>query len=369
MSCARSSTRSPRSDVMERAPVIAFRTTAGKGIGFGHLRRCLTLARELAARGAEPHFWIDLPGGDAQAIEVARADGFAARHVMGEEPAASLALVKQERPSALVADSYGLDGAWLRLLRRTTRALLVIDDLADREIDADLVENSACGAERLAYRTSDDCRMLLGPAYALLRPGFAAVGAARVVNEVAKRVLLTLGGADPEGRTATVARALVETATDLHLDVIIGPLYGDARDLAALHNESPSRVTLHHAPADLAPLMAAADLAVSAGGQTTFELAATGLPSVALSLADNQRILLDGFARAGTLVLAGDAGAPDAIARVVSEVRKLIDNRVQRLRMSLAGRALVDGRGAGRVAEALLATIAARASTLVEESA
>jgi spore coat polysaccharide biosynthesis predicted glycosyltransferase SpsG len=103
---------------------------------------------------------------------------------------------------------------------------------------------------------------------------------------------------------------------------------------------------MHEAPPELAPLMAAADLAVCAGGQTTYELAAMGLPAVALCIADNQRINLDALAQVPTLLLS-DAAA------LSSTVRALAADRTQQQRLSQRGRALVDGRGADRVAAAL----------------
>jgi UDP-2,4-diacetamido-2,4,6-trideoxy-beta-L-altropyranose hydrolase len=335
---------------------IAFRTTAGKGIGFGHLRRCLTLAGELAARGFEPRFWLD---GDAAALEVVRAAGYVPVAVSGEarEPGWSLQQVARERPAALVADSYALDEAYFRALRPEV-PLLVIDDLADRTLEADLVQNGAVDAACLPYRLGANCRTLFGPAYALLRPSFRDLRRPVAFRTAVERVLVTLGGADPAGHTDAVVRHLLGALPEgVVIDVVLGPLFGAAETLEAFALAHPGRIRLHRALPDLAPLLREADLAVSAGGQTTFELAAAGVPAVALELADNQRVLLAGFARAGTLHAVGQAAAPEMGQRLTQAVARLCQDPALRRRMSEAGPALVDGRGAERVAMALIEAV------------
>jgi UDP-2,4-diacetamido-2,4,6-trideoxy-beta-L-altropyranose hydrolase len=330
---------------------IAFRTTAGKGIGFGHLRRCLTLAGELAGCGFAPRFWLD---GDAAALEVVRAAGYVPVAVSGgaSEPTWSRAQVARERPAALVADSYALDEAYFRALRAEVR-LLVIDDLGDRALEADLVQNGALDAAALPYRLGAGCRTLFGPAYALLRPSFR--GVRRTFRPAVERVLVTLGGADPGGHTGAVVRHLLGVLPPkVVIDVVLGPLFGAAEALDALAQAQEGKVRLYRAPPDLAPLLGEADLAVSAGGQTTFELAAAGVPAVALELADNQRVLLSGFARAGTLLAVGEAAAKDMGERLGEAVARLCRDPDLRRQMSEAGPALVDGRGAERVAAALV---------------
>ena len=348
---------------------IAFRTTAGKGIGFGHLRRCLTLAQELAARDFEPRFWLD---GDAAALEVVRAAGYVPVAVSREarEPEWSRAQVARERPEALVADSYALDEAYFHTLRPAV-PLLVIDDLADRALDADLVQNGAIDAATLPYRLGPGadqgpgmtCRTLFGPAYALLRPSFRDMRRGVPFRSTVERVLVTLGGADPAGHTDAVVRHLLGVLSEsVVIEVVLGPLFGAAGTLEAIAQAHPGRVRLHRALPDLAPLMREADLAVSAGGQTTFELAAAGVPAVALELADNQRVLLAGFARAGTLLAIGKAAAPDMGTRLAEAAGHLCMDPALRRRMSEAGPALVDGRGAERVATALVEVVSRRYS-------
>jgi UDP-2,4-diacetamido-2,4,6-trideoxy-beta-L-altropyranose hydrolase len=311
----------------------ALRTTSGPAVGLGHLRRCLTLADELKATGHAPTFWLD---GDVRGFELIAAAGHSA------EPADE-ALAGADRQIIVVVDDYAVGGPWLSALRPRVAALALIDDLANRPTDVDLVLNSAVDADELPYH--DDARLLLGPRYALLRRSFRKLPPRQTTPDV-RRVLVTLGGADPNALTpaivATVRRVLPEVA----VDVVIGPLFAGGAAVEALAGDD--KVTLHHAPADIAPLMKAADLAVSGGGQTSYELAAVGLPSLALCLAENQRRSLQALAAVPTLLATDEAGLGDALAQLAAD-------RGRRQSLTDSGQRLVDGQGVSRVAEELLA--------------
>ena len=266
---------------------IAFRTTAGKQIGFGHLRRCLTLAGELRRAGgaASPIcFWVD---SDPAAVAVAAAAGFEARLLSGPEPDATAAWLEAGEVGTLVVDSYAVAPASFSAWRRRVGSLVVVDDLADRELDVDVVVNGSPHAAQLSYRTGPDVVRLLGPRYALLRPRFRDLPPRRAAPRVA-RVLVTLGGADPQsstigGRRGGPARAPRGRSRRRHRPAV--------RTCAGSRSTRGGRSRGFGSTAtsdDLSALMSAADLAVSGGGQTLYELAATGVPTVALCLADNQ---------------------------------------------------------------------------------
>jgi UDP-2,4-diacetamido-2,4,6-trideoxy-beta-L-altropyranose hydrolase len=333
------------------APLIAVRTTAGKGIGFGHLRRCVTLADSVraAAPGAAVEFWIDGPPGAVAACE---RTGFVARSVAAGAAGTLELLRRSPAPSILVVDDYGVDERSFATWRPRAGALVVVDDLADRVLDADMVINGGPSARQLVYRTAAGCQMLLGPEYALLRSTFRDWPARPVAARVS-RVLVTLGGADPSGFTEPVVRAVRRALFAASIDVIVGPLFGPTPGLDAL---AVGDVHLHRGIDDPAGLMAEAELAVSGGGQTLYELAATGLPTVAICLASNQEGNLSALALVPTLVRAPvpDAAASDDWSGVTHAVGALASDHELRHRMSEAGRKLFDGRGADRVAARIL---------------
>lgn len=312
-----------------------FLTVNGPAVGLGHLRRCLTLAMELAAHGSVSFVVI----GDDAGVAIAVRSGFSARGLARAEVEAHL---RASPGRMLIVDDYAIGSAELSRYRRLM-PIAVIDDLAQRELDCDVILNPGAAADRLHYRTRGRCVKLFGVEYALLHHAFRDTPDRRVGHCVA-RVLITLGGADPGHATPHVVAAVREALPDADLDVVLGPFFAPASRPTAQR-----RVSMHEGLENLSTLMAQADLAVTAGGQTTYELAATGLPAVALCIADNQRPNLDALVRQGTLIEA-PAAEPSAIAGALQRLAADIDAR---RRMSIAGRALVDGRGAVRAAAAI----------------
>lgn len=319
---------------------IAFRTTAGKQIGFGHLRRCMTLAAELAPRLHEPiDFFVagDSTAATALAPEQVRVSSVAP----GED--ATVHVLTQSRYDVLIVDDYAISSSALGRFRERVGRIGVIDDLADRVLEVDLVQNGTANAASLNYRTSLDCVRLLGPSYVLLRPAFRDRLPRQAPLEV-RTVLVTLGGADPAGQTVDVVKQLCQALPEVSVDVLIGPLFDEDERLNTLISD---RVRLHRAPPGVAVLMLRADLAIAAGGQTTYELAACGVPTVALCIADNQRLSLAALEKIPTLVVAGTAALPAA-------VRELAGDQALRQAMIDGGQSLVDGYGASRVAEQVI---------------
>jgi UDP-2,4-diacetamido-2,4,6-trideoxy-beta-L-altropyranose hydrolase len=334
---------------------IVFRTIAGKAIGFGHLRRCLTLAAELRPRTANVASIRFLLDGDPEAVALAEAAGFEARLVTGGEPAATRALLQGLDGAVLVVDSYELREDCFVAWRPAVRRLIAIDDLADRRLDADVIVNSSPGAGRLVYRAAADCRIFAGPTFALLRPSFRDLPGRAIGPDVA-RVLVTLGGTDPANSTPAVVSAVLRAVPGAAVEVVVGPLFGATPALDAIAAREADRLHVHRGLGDLKALMLAADLAVSAGGQTLFELAATGLPAAAICLAPNQQPNID--ALADVTLLAAASADDAALGATVEEVcRRLARDPGLRRTLSAAGQRLVDGRGAIRVADAIVALV------------
>lgn len=347
------------------------RADASPGIGSGHLMRCLSLAGALAARGAQVRFICRaLPDHLARAIS-------AAGHSLCE--LALAALPGDEAPQAawphahqaadadatkaaldgwgadwLVVDHYGLDRTWEAAMRATAGRLMAIDDLGrshecDLLLDANMHHDAAARYAASAARIST---LLLGPEFALLRPEFARAreGLARRGGPV-RRLLVFMGGMDSGNATGHVLQAVARLgAPQPLLDVVIGASH-PARDAIEAFCASRPGSQCHVQTTGMAALLARCDLAVGAGGVATWERCCLGVPTVALAVAENQRTLLAGAARAG-LVYAPDGGLPppELLATHLDAVRH---NSALRESLCAAGMSLVDGRGAQRVAAAM----------------
>jgi UDP-2,4-diacetamido-2,4,6-trideoxy-beta-L-altropyranose hydrolase len=339
---------------MATAPVL-FYTEGGPHVGFGHLRRCLTLASALRALGVESLFLVH--GGQPAVQQVVRAG---CQVVAARAHANAAELVELQRTlgaPAIVVDSYTLPHAYFSALAATGARLVVIDDLGGHHPAADLVVNPSIEARRGDYPLQPCGRTayLLGPRYALLRPEFAVPPQRDEAGPV-RRVLLTLGGADPHGLTASLLRWVSQALPECALDVVIGPFCSQTAPIEAAARQHAA-VTLHLHPTHVRALMLAADLAITAGGQTTYELAATGTPAIGIQVAENQAGNLQGWARRGALLPVGCVTDPDLEFKLRAALLALAGDPARRATMSRRGRALVDGRGVPRVARAIVHVI------------
>lgn len=352
---------------------IAFRVDASDAIGTGHLMRCLTLADALAGDGHSCHFAMrDLPGA-MLALPQARGHTVAVLPVpaAGEPTDTDLAHsawlgVRRERDAAetaaalgdpvdwLVVDHYALAADWHRLLRPHARCILAIDDLADRALDCDLLldQNLQTAPDRYAGLLATSCETLIGPKYALLRPDFAAIRAAPPVRDD-DRVLVYFGGIDTPGATLLALDALVLAGMDRRpIDVVAGGRNPHLPAIRAWCSARPAAIC--HESADIAELMARAGLAIGAAGAAAWERCCLGLPTLLVTIADNQKPGAEALGRQGAALLAGDVAgleAADLAAMLVTL------GKAPLLHQGMAGRAaaLVDGQGVGRVKQAMTA--------------
>ncbi|HMO04546.1 MAG TPA: hypothetical protein PKC67_08655 [Kiritimatiellia bacterium] len=323
-------------------PAIAVITTANAGIGTGHLRRSLTLVDELVRAGASVGLWV-YAGDPAMAGWVSPQ---VARTVI--DPALTLeqALAAGGRYPVMVIDSYDVhDGHLIPLVKAGCR-VLVMDDLADRPLTATWLLNS-CVEDPSVYRGLTGAALLLGPSCALLRPQFRDLPP-RVASGEIRRVLLSFGGSDVLRLNERAMRWLDAVGAGWDIRVIAGPLTTSAAWTSVSH-----RVEQLRDVRDMVEQMRWADLAITAAGQTTFELAATGCPAVCLKVADNQRFTGELAARRGYALVADARHTDDAA--ITDLVRRIVDDPAARIAMGAAGAAAVDGHGAVRVAETLLA--------------
>lgn len=339
---------------------LILRADASSAIGNGHVMRCLTLATALRERGAHVTFVCRLlPGHLCDLLEQR---GFAVRRLPAApfdwraDAAQTLAAIGAEPADWLVADHYGIERRWEGALRAAARRIMVIDDLADRDHDCDLLLDQnlvADGERRYAGRVDARCPRLLGPRYALLQPAYAALHA-RLPPRAGpvRRLLAFFGGADQTDLSGkTLAAFIALQRADVELDLVAA---GDAAQLERLRGQAAPHPNIHvHAGLPtLAGLMAKADLAVGAGGATTWERLCLGLPALVVTLADNQRAPTEELHRQGLVRWLGDAAAlaPRDIEQALREslARDLDPDWSRRCQR------VVDGHGARRVASVLL---------------
>jgi UDP-2,4-diacetamido-2,4,6-trideoxy-beta-L-altropyranose hydrolase len=330
---------------------IVVRTDASTALGLGHAMRCLALAQALTDAGGRAVFAME-EAPPAFAARAAR-DGIAIEEAVAADDVAALAEAHGAR--WIVVDGYHLDGRYQHELRGRGARVLVLDDHAHLErYDADIVLNQNFGAAAGAYRAAAaGSRLLLGPAYALLRREFRDWDAPpREPPAVARRLLVTLGGSDPEDVSATVLAALAQLREPHEVQLLVGGANPHLDTLARAAEAGPHPVDVVVDATDVARRMAWADLAVAAAGGGGSEVARVGTPQVTIVLADNQRPAGRALGELGVAVDAGWYGDLSAV-RLAAIVRDLVPDRERRGALARRGRELVDGRGAVRVLAAM----------------
>lgn len=337
---------------------VLIRADASIAIGSGHIMRCLCLADALRAAGNAVRFASRcLPPHLAEQVRAHGHELFALELGAHADEIADAAQTTAAGPFDLVVvDHYGLGRKWETRMREHAR-LLAIDDLG-REHDSDwlLDQNFHPQPEsRYAGKVPQRCVLLLGPRHALLRAEFGqARKTAAPRSGPVRKLLIFLGGMDADNVTGKVLEALDVVRCDaLEIDVVIG-VSQPARAQIEAWCAARSGARCHVQAANMAQLFAAADLAVGAGGTTTWERCSVGLPTLALCLADNQRELLEQGGRHG-FVCAPEGIAADVEA-IALHLRALLGNEGLRHHLSCTGMDLVDGGGAHRVVAALSST-------------
>lgn len=336
---------------------LLLRADASSAIGTGHVMRCLALAQAWTERGGGASFTSAECA--APLVERLASEGFAlhaldARAGSAEDARATIRLARKRGARWIALDGYHFGAPYQAHLRAAGLRVLLFDDEARAvAYEADLLLNQNLHAAERDYGwRCGSARLLLGSQYALLRREFRR--GARPHDDVparAQRLLVTLGGADPSNVTERVLRALARLRIpDLEVLCLAGaanPHY----DALARH-AAPPRVRVERASTDMPGCMEWADLAVSAAGTTSWELCFMGLPTIALVLADNQQRIAGSLAERGVVLSLGRAeqAGEEQLERAVGE---LVENAALRRTLSTQARALVDGRGAERVAAAL----------------
>lgn len=343
---------------------VFIRTDASSSIGHGHVMRCLTLAERMAQHGALVTFACREH--DGHLIDLIEHKGFSvarlpqASHRVGlsgyaawlgvsqlEDADQTLQAMSGESPDWLVVDHYALDAAWETGMRRHVGRLLVIDDLANRHHDCDVLLDQNLVADfehRYGDLVTSEAIRLLGPEYALLQPEYARLSAEKIAaGDAVPRVLIFMGGADRGTTLKAVQGLLALDRKDVACDIVIADPHPDRPAIERLVVDLPL-FKVHASLPTLAPLMAKATLAVGAGGATSWERLCMGLRSVVVILADNQRAIAEELARRDLVTIVGEA------AIVASDdFRHALDKELGRDTPRLST-GIVDGRGTERVA-------------------
>lgn len=365
---------------------ILIRCDASLLIGSGHVMRCRTLARELQRCGSEVTFLCRRQPGDLINLlerefavlalpeqTLAACSGLDGRDLYNswlgctqeQDATQCLEVLAQGGISDvnwIVADHYGLDARWEAPLlaglsgNDAAPKLLVIDDLADRPHQADLLLDQNFFGEATQQRYQGllphHCRKLLGPHYALLGVEYAQLHPLVPLRSELRRVLVFFGGVDSDNLSGLALEAMMDPAlADLAVDVVLGLQSPHRQAVAELVARRPN-TTLHGPLPSLAGLITRADLAIGAGGATTWERCCLGLPSILVVDASNQEEIGEAIDR----LEAGVVLYPSATlsTEIKEQVMILSKDEKKHLQMSFNAEQICDGMGVSRIFQAII---------------
>lgn len=331
-----------------------FRTDASPAIGTGHVMRCLALAQVLRDEGGKPTFLSSVL---SETVSERLTQEQCAIHSLkkpayGKEDALETAqCARNIGADWIIVDGYSFDPAYQEHVKAQGLKVLLIDDLGHWEnYTADIILNQNIFAKQHMYKNvGTSTSLLLGTQYTLLRKEFWQWQTwTRNVPEQAKRILVTLGGYDPHNAISTVIDALKNIREPIAITILFGkddPYIPEVRERIQ-HALVPFR--LESNVANMPKFMAEADIAISAGGTTCYELAFMQLPTMTMVLADNQKMLADAIEDAGLSINLGNYETLER-AILTKKITELLLNKRQRSHMATVGRNCVDGQGASRV--------------------
>ena len=311
---------------------IVIRVDSSTIIGSGHVMRCLTLADTLREQGTKVIFICrQLPGNMCDFIE---GKGYqvwclpynikdfngnidenllwlgATLQIDAEQTSQILHRISGKSTiDWLIVDHYSLDRQWEERMRSYVQKIMVIDDLANRYHDCDLLLDQNLYIDMLTRYdglVSGQCQKLLGQQYVLLRPEFYDARATmKASNGIIKNIIVFLGGSDPTNETMKVLQAIkLLHREDIHVDVIVGNINPHKEQIIEVCDAMPN-VTFHCQISNMAEMMCKADLAIGAGGATIWERSFLGLPAFTVVIADNQRKTTEAVAQMGAIINLG----------------------------------------------------------------
>ncbi len=338
---------------------IIFRVDSSQKIGTGHVMRCLTLADALKNHGAQIEFitrniegnlagFINERGYKTHLLEqdgtknenyCFHANWLEASWQSDAKQTAELA----KGADWLVIDHYAIDGRWEKGLRPHVKKIMVNDDLADRKHDCDVLLDQnfyTDFATRYNGLVPPQTRLLLSPRYAVLRDEFIEQRA-KLEREfgAVKKILLSFGGADADNDTGQALAAILDYPAEII--VVAGGAnmnYGKLQEMVS----GRGNLTLHKSVSNMAELMSWADIAIGAGGSTSWERAVLGLPTLCWPIAENQKRIIEDLATTGAIKLS----SPENLRKDIAGFTPLTLRE-----MSQKSLVMVDGKGKERVVE------------------
>ncbi len=336
-------------------------TEGGKNIGFGHITRCTAIYQALQERAVQPTFIINCDESVRQQFK----GGVSSISFNWLNDIERLFLCIRDADIVFV-DSYLADYDLYEKISSVAKTGVYFDDDIRIEYPTGFVVNGVVFAERMPYPERSDIRYLLGTWYTPLKKEFWDVPE-KPIRPILETAMITFGGADICNLTPKVLELLQDAYPRLSKKVIVGSGFQNTVEIERLKDK---RTELIYCPdaAEMKKVMLESDIAISAGGQTLYELARVGVPTIVVAVADNQSVNIRGWQEAGFAEYAGDGANGKLPEKINQKIELLKDNNTRECKSKL-GRKNIDGAGSTRIVKEVLSDLYKRQLVLRKATA
>lgn len=273
-------------------------TEGGYNIGFGHITRCYSIFQGInSVLKEKPRFMI---------YSEDNLDKFLSDHQLSPKYYNHdniLSYISKLSPDVVIIDSYKLPREIYEGISEKVKTCLYIDDFRRISYPKGIVVNGSIFAQKLKYPAKKSIKYFLGTKYIPIRREFWKIKQRELTRKLQK-VLVTLGGTDFNNSTPIVLKYLDEILKGLKIITVVGVGFRNIEKLYTTKFKNEIEFVSSPSPTQLRELMLSSDICISAGGQTTYELASTGTPTIGICASDNQRFNLEGWKKAGFIILA-----------------------------------------------------------------
>lgn len=320
-------------------------TEGGAGIGFGHITRCLSVYQAFREKGVTPELIVK---GKLKRGELA---DFKRCHLFDWIKNSERLYKMIDGADTVIIDSYLAPRQIYRKVSDIVKHPVFIDDFRRLKYPSGIVVNGSVCAAMLKYPATKGVEYMLGSKYIPIRSEFRKRSARKIRREISK-IMITFGGYDGKNMTPVVLKAINSMYKDAIKNVVAGKGFGSIKEIRR-NKDNNTRIISDPDAGMMRRIMLDSDIAISAGGQTLYELALTGTPAIGICVSDNQKNNLKGFKEKGFIEDIGWCHSKALSKKLLRAVNKL-ESKNMRSAVSQRGRRLVDGKGAMRIAEKVL---------------
>jgi pseudaminic acid biosynthesis-associated protein PseG len=324
---------------------IGIRADGGQNIGMGHIMRSLVLAKELAKTNEV--FYVCRVSEYSlnkykAGIDMVKSKGFKVETLNENSFIEELCKVNAD---CLITDSYDVNEDYFNITKNFFKVTGCIDDMNLYYFNVDFIINQNIGAERYIYNVNKDTKLLLGTNYTMMREEFRNIPE-KVITQECSDIMITVGGSDDKGITNIICDYVKDLKLKFH--IIIGPGFKEENINKLIEIENLKSNIKLYLNANMIEIMKKCDMAISSCGSTLYELAACGVPTLGIVIADNQKQIADELQSIGFIK---KLGIYNEIHKedLVKKIYELSENTKKRSEMSKKGLFIVDGKGVERI--------------------